>query len=151
MPVKSWILSVILIFLLSACSNTASPTDKPQQNDLLLIQTSTNIDQNAANHAKNFIQTNKDYDAVYAVNTFDKIVIAVLPKHHDRFQLKEFRKELESELESEIRQMDLEVTTDKKIALELEKLEGKISNNDISKHHLEKEIDRIIQLSKEET
>lgn len=147
MPVKSWMLFVILILILSACSNTASQ----EQEEPSLIQTSTTINQSAANHAKEFIQANEDYDAVYAVNTFDKIVIAVLPKHHDRFQLEDFRKELESKLDSEIRQMDLEVTTDKKIALELEKIEERMSNNDISKHQLEKEIDRIIQLSKEET
>ncbi|MHA6252028.1 hypothetical protein [Oceanobacillus sp. CAU 1775] len=151
MPFRLWILPVILLLILSACTNTTNPDEQRQKNNISFSQTSTNINQNTAAFVKKFIKANKDHEEVYAVNTTDKLILAVIPKQHDRFQLKDFRKEIEKELGYELRQMDLEVTTDRKIALEIEALEEKIRNKKISKHDLEREMERIIKLSKEET
>ncbi|GEM_PF-926453 len=147
----SWILLLTFFLLLSACTNTAQPEQNANEDKFSVIHTSTAYQQDIANKVKAYIERNEAINEVYAVNSDSQILIAIVPKHQERFQLKDFRKELKEELKDEIHPMKVDISTDKKIALELEKLEKKIKNNALSKKELQKELERILKLSKEQT
>lgn len=151
MHTKKWIIPVIFYLLLSACTNTSAPGQAANEDDYTVIRTSTGYNQDTSNKVKEYIGENEAFDEVYAVNTDSKVIVAVIPKHRDRFHLKGFRSDLEKGLKDEIHPVKLELSTDKKIALELEKLEENLEKKSISKKKLEKELERIIKLSKEQT
>lgn len=146
-----WIILLIFFLLLSACTNTAQPKQNANEEKFSVIHTSTAYQQDTSNKVKAYIERNEAFNEVYAVNSDSQILIAVIPEHQERFQLKDFRKELEKELKDEIQPIKLELSTDRKIALELGKLEEKLKNNTLSKKELHKELERIIKLSKEQT
>lgn len=144
-------LFLTIFLLLSACTNTAQQETNTQEEEFSVIHTSTAYQQDISNKLKTYMEQNESFNEVYAVNSDSQILIAVIPKHQDRFQLKDFRKELEKDLNDEIHPLKLELSTDQKIALELEKLEDKLKNTALSKKQLNKELERIIKLSKEQT
>lgn len=151
MQVKKWLMPIIIIVFLSACANS-SPTELPSNEEKYsVIRTSSSYKQDTANKLKEYVNDNKEFNEVYAVNTDSEVLIAVDPKHHDRFRLEDFRKKLEKDLKDEIHPLKLELSTDKKIQLEVKKLEEELENKSLSRKQLKKNLDRIIKLSKEET
>lgn len=151
MQTKTWITLIILCLFLGACTNQTSPEQTADNNNYSVIQTSSSYKQDTANHVKSYLDRNEAFNEVYAVNTDSKLLVAVQPRQIDRFQLKEFRKTLEEDLKDEIHPLQLELSTDKKIALELEKIEEQLKEKQLSKEELKKELERIIKLSKEQT
>jgi len=142
---------IILCLFLGACTNLSSPDQAIDDNNYTVIQTSSSYNQDAANKVKKYLDRNEDFNEAYAVNTDSKLIVAVVPKQMDRFQLKELRKTLENNLKDEIHPLKLELSTDKKIALEIEKIEEKLLAKQLTKKELNKELERIIKLSKEQT
>lgn len=54
-------------------------------------------------------------------------------------------------MKKQFKNLDVEFSTDKKIIIELDKLEKQILNNEISSKELKKRLKQIVTLSKEQT
>ncbi|RKQ37318.1 hypothetical protein [Oceanobacillus halophilus] len=152
-------LIIFVLVLLSACGNgTASDNssntnqnNKQQTVEINNISANKLIDQEPSNKAKDILKKHDEVTGIKGANTSNKLIIAVQIKHNKRFQLSKIKKELSKELKENFKNFHVELTIDKKIYLELEKLEEKIQSNSIKPGKLGKEIDRITKLSKEKT
>ena len=154
MQTQKWVIPIIIYLLLSGCANNSSSENTGSETDegeYSIIHTTSSHSQSPANEVKNYIDNREEFNEIHAVNTDEQVLIAITPKHHERFRLAEFRKELEKDLKDKIEPLKIELSTDKKIALELKDLEEKLEKKSISKKQLEKEFKRILKLSKEET
>ena len=146
----------IVLCLLSSCgmNPTVDPTDR-QVNDtpieLTNLSTRKDVDQQVAKQAKEILKYNDDLTAVKAVNTPDKLVVAIDIYHLQRLQLKKIEKKIQKKLEKEFPTSEVILSSDKKVFLELDKLEKKLQSDSLSKDKLAKKITKIIELSNEET
>jgi|GEM_PF-6035531 len=133
---------------------TADPTDQ-QANDtpveLTNISTREDVDQQVANQAKEILKETDDLTAVKAVNTSDKLVVAIDIYHLQRLRLKKIEEKVNKQLEKEFPKSEVTLSTDKKVFLELDKLEIKLQSDSLSKDKLAKKLNKIIELSNEET
>ncbi len=140
--------------LLSACAEEQSMEPGQTNNDFAdttKISNESIFSQEPSNQAKDKLSNHDEISAVKAVNTDKNIVIAIEVDHHERFTLSQIEKKYKKEMEDKFKDKKVEFSTDKKIVLELEKLEQDIKDNTITKKELEKELKKIVKLSKEQT
>lgn len=140
-----------LLSLLVGCGADTTEDNQQQNTELTKISTTNEISQQPSNQAKEILQQDKDITAVHAVNTSKQILIGIEIKHHKRFRLAQIRKEKTKEMKNEFPDMKVELSTDKKIILELRSLEDSLQEGSVSEKKLEKELKAIIELSKEQT
>lgn len=148
------ILSLIsFIFILVGCMQSETSYDRAEDNSLELTKLSTKglTDQQPADQAKHFLSQFEEVSSVRAVNNDGQLLIAVELNHHDRFATDRLEKELTKEVKKQYNDMQITLSTDQKVLLELRKLEEAITNNNISKEDIKKELHRIKKLSKEQT
>ena len=91
-------------------------------------------------------------DSIYDVAVIkgkDKILVAYKVKHLRRFHMKAIEKELKDKLEKEYPDEDFTVSSDYKIFLEAVRLGEKLKDPSYPKKKAKKELDKIINLSKE--
>ena len=140
-----------LALLLTACGN--EPMELGQQNspEVTKISNEKLISQQPSNKAKDILSDQEEITVIKAVNTKDILFIAVEIEQHERFTLSQLEKEYKKEIEKHFKDMKIEFSTDKKIVLELDKLEKKIDHNDISKKEMSKKLKQIVNLAKEQT
>ncbi|WBX79732.1 hypothetical protein PD280_19070 [Virgibacillus salarius] len=79
------------------------------------------------------------------------MLIAIEIQHGKRFQLGKIREQLTKQMKKEFKNLKVELSTDKKIVMELEKLEKSIQSKSYSKKKLEKKLKKLIEFSKEQT
>lgn len=143
-----------LLFLLIGCNTDAtedSTGNKDNNIELTKIAANHPVDQQPSNQAKEALSQQEGLTSVKAVNNSEKLLIAIDTKHHERFRLAKTRKQLTKDMKRQFSNMEVEFSTDKKINLELEKLENQILKGSISKKKLDKKIDQLIKLAKEKT
>ncbi|HLS10307.1 YhcN/YlaJ family sporulation lipoprotein [Lentibacillus sp.] len=145
------VLTLGLILLLISCTSNNDTSQNSGDVNYNLISADTSIDQSIANQAKKSISQRNAITAVNAVNTNKKLIVAFEIEHNKRFQLADINKEIQTKMEKEFPKMTVEVSSDKRLVLEIEKLEEKIDNQDVTKKKLKKEVDRLIKLSKDKT
>lgn len=145
------IFCLINCFILYGCGNESSLSDETKHIEVRNISTKRLIDQEPSNTAKDLLIEHEEVTGVKAANTVENLIVAVEIKHSERFQLKKIKKKLSQELKKHFKDHHVELTIDKKIFLELDKLEEKIASEKIKPGNLAKEIDRITKLSKEKT
>jgi len=149
--------SIILIFsllslLLFGCGTDSNEESKKgSEIEYTKLAANNEIDQQPSNRAKEMLSKHDEITNVKAVNSSGKLIIAIEIKHMKRFQLKQIEDDLKKEMKKEFDDHKVELSSDKKIVLELEDLEKKIKDGSISKKKLNKEVDRIIKLSHEQT
>ncbi|WP_222928583.1 YhcN/YlaJ family sporulation lipoprotein [Oceanobacillus piezotolerans] len=149
---RYFILYILILSLLAACSNELSREQSPSQDiEVKHISSNQGSSQEPSNQAKDILSKNEDVTAVKAINNKDRMIIGVKVKHHKRFNLEKMKKKLTKKVEESFPDYKIELSTDKKIYLEIEKIEEKLQSNDLKSKELEKEIDRISKLSKEQT
>ncbi|NSL53066.1 YhcN/YlaJ family sporulation lipoprotein [Calidifontibacillus erzurumensis] len=146
-------LLIIIFSVLSGCneqnSKMQSNVNGPAPMGTAYIQ--SNINQQHADQAKEILLQKKEVKWVRAVESKNLLMVAVELKHWYTFQSKKLTKQMKKELEKQLDMKTIEVTTDHKIFIELEKLEEKIQNGDISKEKLNRELKDIRKLMKEQT
>lgn len=147
---------IVLLFplLLIGCgTDSAHDSGKQQDKPIELTNTAANspIDQQPSIQAKQAIRQYDGITSIKAVNTKDKLLIAVEIEHHRRFKLANTRKVLTKQMKEKFPHLTVEVSTDQKLNLELEKLEKQLQSGTVSKKELTKEIDHLIKLTKEKT
>ncbi|MBU5266475.1 YhcN/YlaJ family sporulation lipoprotein [Virgibacillus proomii] len=155
MQIGKWIGMVALVVTLVACGNDSAlepPTNqKNEKINLTKISTEQPVSQKPANKAKDLLSYYPEITKINAVNTDKILLLTVEIKHMKRFKLADIRKELKKEMKKTFPDLKIEVSTDKKIVLELEKLEKQIQENKLTKKELKKEVKRLIEFSKEHT
>ena len=114
------------------------------------ISNVNNYDQTLSNDIKQRISLQEEISIIHVVNNDQIILIAFDVDHHHRFSLRKIAHELEEELKDKYSDYYITVSTDQKILLELEKLEQKLKDNNLSKKELNKELEKIIKLSKDD-
>ena len=147
---------IVLLFplLLIGCgTDSANDSTKHNNQSIELTNTAANspIDQQPANQAKRALSQYDGITSVKAVNTKDELLIAVEIEHHRRFKLENTRNELTKQMKKQFPNLKVELSTDQKINLELEKLEKELQSKAIPKKELTKEIKQLIKLTKEKT
>src|SRR5690625_1778042 len=156
MPVIRWLLIVSMIAIITGCNTDDSvlePTGTPNNDiDLMKISENHQLDQHISNQAKDSMRKYAEVTAAKAVNTDEKMLMAIEVEHNERFNLTSIQKQLQKEIEEQFPHIKVEFSTDKKIILELDKLEKKIQkDNTYSQKKLKKEMDKLINQSKEQT
>lgn len=154
MPYWKFIPMLLLPFVLVACGNNSDLSINHKGDETTIIENVSHDkigNQEPANKAKEILIKHEEVMNVKAVNSKDEMIIAVEIEHHERFNLANLRKKYTKEIKDKFKELEVELSTDKKISLELEKLEQKIKEEHVSDKKLKKEINRIIKLSKEQT
>ncbi|GGB53567.1 hypothetical protein GCM10011409_33990 [Lentibacillus populi] len=156
MKVKKLIVWFGLILFLTSCTqDTDTNSANDDQNDeftkFTKISSDNFIDQDAANQAKKVLTKYEEIKTIKAVNTSKYLVVGIEVHHNKRFQLTDLRKEFTKTLKKKFPKFKTELSTDKKMLIELDRLENDINGNNISNKQLEKEVKHIIKLSKEQT
>ncbi|MBR3120424.1 MULTISPECIES: hypothetical protein [Oceanobacillus] len=150
---KSFVLYVGFVILLTACGNDLSmePADNNEKIDLTKISNETLISQQPSNKAKDLLRKHDEIITVKAVNTDETMLIAIEIEHMKRLELAKIQKQYQKEMKKQFKDLDVELSTDKKIIIELNKLEKQIINAEIQNKELKKKLKQIVKLSKEQT
>lgn len=154
---KALFLSLIafIYLLLSGCNlqgpDTTNTNINYEPTTISTSQPGSRINQDHAAAAKTILLNKDEVKWVRAVESKDLLIVAVELEHWNTFQSKKLKKEMKKMLKKDLKIKNIEVTTDHKIFIELEKLEKKLSNNDISKKKLDKKLKKISKLMKEQT
>ncbi|MGP4108806.1 YhcN/YlaJ family sporulation lipoprotein [Virgibacillus sp. L01] len=142
----------MILFLIGCNPNTDTSQSGPNDGvDFTNISTKGSIDQSISNNAKQSLSQHKEITTINAVNTEKKLVIAFEVHHNERFRLAKFRKKMQKKMEKVFPDHKIELSTDKKIVIETNKLEKKIRQGNISKKKLKKEVKHLIKLMNEQT
>lgn len=144
-------LCIFFALILFGCANHTNEETTQHDVEFTKLSASYSVDQTPSNLAKELLSKQDAVKNIKAVNSTDQLLIGIEIDHMQRFRLKEIEKELEKEMKKKFDDYKIELSMDKKIVLELEELENKIQQKTIKKKKLEKEIDRIIKLSHEQT
>jgi len=149
------ILLIVALLTITACmNNTNEFAFEPVRNDDLELTKLSSYgiyDQNPANKAKDMLSKHDGVSRLRAVNDRNDLVIGVGVRQHKRFSLKEIENEMRKELNEYFSDLEVTISTDKKILLELKKLEEGIENDELTNEQLEEKLTKIKRLSKEET
>lgn len=140
----------LILFLLGCTSDTN--TSQTEEADFTKISTKkSEINQSVSNKAKKSLEHHDEIKKINAVNIAKTLVITIEVHHNKRFRLATIRKKIKKELEKEFPDRKVELSTDKKIVIELNRLEKQIRQENISKKKLEKELKQLIKLMNEQT
>lgn len=134
--------------LIVGCSSGEQETKNP-----IITQTSNErtIDQNLSNEAVEKVLKKEEITKANAVNTEKLLLLAFEVEQLERFNLKEIEKKIKSELKKDFKKVKVEVTHDAKIMMEIEKLQDKVENENITPKEWKKEIEKVQKLMKEKT
>lgn len=149
------IILIIALLTVTACTNKANESAfEPARNDDLQLTKLSSYgiyDQNPANKAKDMLSKHDGISRIRAVNDRNDLIIGVDVQHYKRFQLKNIEKEMRKQLNEYFSDIEVTISTDEKILLELKKVEEAIEENALSNEQLEASLKKIKRLSKEET
>lgn len=152
MKTQKLLLLLILCLLVACNTNTKEESQKDQSNtEPSQISNPSLPDQSPAKQA---IKTVKKYDEiknVHAINTKNKLLVALEVNQMDRLKLADLRKKTSAKLKKQFPDLKTELSTDKKLIIEIGKLENKIKQNNITNQTLKKEVTHLIKLMKEKT
>jgi len=151
-PKKTFILILLLIILVGCNNQNNTLEEKDHSNvEMTKINNPTSINQDKSNRAKDSLSKNNNITNVHAVNTDKQLVIAIDISHMKRFRLKKIEEDLNKKMKKQFPGMDVYFSTDKKIILELKKLEQDINSNSFTKKDISKKVKKIIELMSEKT
>ncbi|SHG90802.1 hypothetical protein [Virgibacillus chiguensis] len=149
-------LTIVVLSLLIVGCNTANTLETSKENEkdevnITKISRNQSIDQTPSNQAKDLLQQHSEINAIHAVNTDKQLLATVEVKHMQRFKLQNIKKKLTKKLQKNFPDLKVELSADKKIMMELGKLEKNLNKKQYSKKEVQKEVQRIIDFSKEQT
>ncbi|RDW17994.1 YhcN/YlaJ family sporulation lipoprotein [Oceanobacillus chungangensis] len=139
-----------MFFLLFGCGTDTSKEQQAKQ-DSTIDNSNSQIDQEPSIKAKKTLNEHEGITEIRSVNNTKTLVVAVKVNHDERFTLKSLEKKMTKKLKDEFPKLDVEFSTDLKIFLELDKLKKKMQTGSLTEKELNKELDKIIKLSKKQT
>ena len=107
--------------------------------------------QSIANDAVNIVLNREEVIKANAINTEKQLLLAFEVEQFERFELQEIEKNIKKQLKQEFKDMEIEVSYDPKIMLEIEKVQEKIKLEEMDKDTLKKEMKHIVKLKHEKT
>ncbi|WP_053219856.1 YhcN/YlaJ family sporulation lipoprotein [Virgibacillus senegalensis] len=139
---------LLTLFSLAGCGNNndGRSAGNDSNYDLTQVSNKADVSQEIANQAKRTLLKNKEVIGARGVNTSDQLLIAIEVRQMDRLRLKKLEKKFTTALQKKFKDKKVTVSTDKKIYLELDELEGQLQTEDVSKKKLQKQTDRIKKL-----
>lgn len=140
---KGLVKGVLLIGLLTGCQATEEADVKPLQ-----LAESTIIEQNHADEAKQIVLSMEEVIEVKGVNDEENIYLAVDVKHFDRFRLKEIRKQGHDAVKKRYPHANVHLSTDRKIFIELGKLEQELKQKKISEQRFKEKLKKTEEMMK---
>src|SRR5690625_7951889 len=147
------IISILLLFV--GCGKNRPNMDSTSNPNIDIqftnVKTTESLAQENANTAKRTLIQHDHINTVKAVNSEKDLVIAFEIDHLKRFNLEKIRKKIQKEMDEKFPDLNVIVSTDQKIVLELDRLEEKIFSDSISKKELNKKLKKIVKLDKEQT
>ena len=142
--VKTWsVVLFLLAIVMSACTDrsTTSGNEQTDGSGISITQTAMKYGQDTSEQVERLLAKEHEFNEVIAID----------PKHHDRFRLKDLRKSLKDTVEQSFKNYEIELSTDLKIILELRELKLQLNEQNITKEELHKELERIQKLANEQT
>src|SRR5690625_326420 len=105
MPVMKWLFIIIFIAVIAGCNTNESvlePASTPN-NDINLMQISNEntLDQHISNQAKDSMQKYAEITISKAVNSDQKMLMAVEVDHNEQFNLAKKRNQLQKDIEQQ--------------------------------------------------
>ncbi|MFA8439532.1 YhcN/YlaJ family sporulation lipoprotein [Pueribacillus sp. YX66] len=139
---------LIIFFILAGCQLNEQETEHP-----ILTETSSDstISQSIANQAVNTVLQREEVTKANAVNTDKLLLLAFEVEQFERFNLKIIEKKIKKQLNEQFKDIEVVVSYDPKIMLEIEKLQAKVESNNIDTKKLKKETKKIVKLKREKT
>lgn len=133
------LLLLLALVLFVGCSSSA------QKHEVKVLQLGEKaiVDQKKADEAKKIVAKMDEVIAVKGVNLDDDIYIAPQVTQFARLKLEKIRKESFEKIKKVYPNANVHVSTDKKIFMELEKLENQLRANKINKETLEKKLKKL--------
>lgn len=136
------------IFIIAGCT---PEQPKYESSQISNISNSKNKNLQNANEAKQFLSDYDEVSRIHAVNHNKDLLIAIDINHEDRFQLDNLEKNLRNKLKERFKNLNITLSTDQKLLIEVEQLEHKLENEMISDKELTKKIKKLQKLTKEKT
>ncbi|TMN23413.1 YhcN/YlaJ family sporulation lipoprotein [Lentibacillus cibarius] len=146
-----FILILAIIYFLIGCTTQDDTSQTKDGTNFQKIAATDTVSQHIANQAKEKLKKREAITKINAINTDKKLLIAFEIKHHKRFQLDSIRKKINKQMEKAFPDHKVQVSTDKRIVLDLQKLEKKIANGKLTKKQLRKKAKQEIKLMKDKT
>ncbi|MDE5412017.1 YhcN/YlaJ family sporulation lipoprotein [Alkalihalobacterium chitinilyticum] len=135
----------ILTFFTLVCMQVGCGQMNLQQQEQtpLFIGQEAIVDQTQADNAKKIVLSMDEVIEVRGVANQDNIYIAPAVKHFDRLHLEGIRKDGFERVKKRYPNSTIFLSTDKKIFMELEKLERQLKQERISKEELDKRLKKL--------
>ncbi|WP_186577646.1 YhcN/YlaJ family sporulation lipoprotein [Aquibacillus kalidii] len=148
------ILSILLLtILISGCNtdeNDNRITMKDSDGDVTKISNTSPIDQSLTNKAKEYVRINNEIESLRGINTEEDLLLAINVEQIQQFKEQNHESRIQKKLEKIFPETNIEVSSDQKIYIEVEKLEQEIQNNALDKEELKKRFDKIKKLINDE-
>ncbi|GAF65370.1 hypothetical protein BTS2_2268 [Bacillus sp. TS-2] len=138
----------MLLIMLISCLLGACNQDTTKSSQASLTSESSYKDQNKINDVKAELKKMEEVIDVQAIVYDQKIYADPKVKQFSRFRLKEIRKNGFEKLKETFPDSEIHVSTDKKVYMELEKLEQQLKNGKIKNEDLEKKLQKIEEMMK---
>ncbi|MCT2534350.1 hypothetical protein NC661_09850 [Aquibacillus koreensis] len=149
---KLFFIMLGLIIILTACQsneNDTRITRKDNDENITKISNNSPISQAIANTAKEMLQAKEEIIGVRGVNTDKDLLLAIKVTQMEQFNEQDLENEMKKSLEKEYPNVKIDVSSDQKIFIELDELEKKIQENNVSKDKLKKDFKKIQKLMKD--
>jgi len=137
------------MFALIGCKSPQASEPSGQGNVQRLSTIEQDMNQSIAEQIKTMIGKHKSVTNVYAVNTYDSLVVAFELKPLARFRMHKISKQFTEQIKQMYPMFETVVSTDQKIVWELKKIEQKIKDQKPTINDIQLDIKRIIKLSKD--
>lgn len=145
----------IILFLalgLASCQGINDGAAEKKQHPIIKVahQQKTAQKQVAERAAKKVLEIDEIKKA-RAVTTDKTLLMAFDVYHLNRFRIKRIEKEVKADLKKMFPDKNIKVSHDRKIMLEVEKLQQKMEQNELDQKELNKNVKKITKLMKEKT
>ena len=137
------IVSILLIILLMGCQ-----ANNDQDVRSLQLEGHAVIDQHQSDRAKKIVSSMKEVIEVKGVNVEKDIYLAPNVKHFQRLRLQKIRKQGHDAVKKQFPDANVHLSTDKKIFMELDKIEQELKNKQISEKRLKEKLKKIEEMMK---
>ncbi|MBE4909433.1 hypothetical protein IMZ08_15380 [Bacillus luteolus] len=143
---KKWVvIIIILVSSLTACSQYEP------KNIEGIDASKLDVIQIPSEQAEAKVKGMDEVTEVIAVNMDKKLLLAFRVKQFEKFRLNQIEKKVEEELKKDFKEYDMTVSSDLKIYLETTKIKNDVYLKKIDESKVEKEMERVIKLSEEQT
>ena len=140
-------LSVFLLFFITGCN-----IENESNHSLVKpIPTKEVAEQTFENKVNDLVKPMKEVKEIKVIGLNRTIMVALELNHYYTLQTKKITKKITKKLEDKWPEKEIIVTTDHKIFIELEKLDQQMKQKNISKNDLNKKLNKLKKLLKEQT